>query len=170
MCLLGLLGLDLIGADCSNTFASMQQRSLDDSSSAALSPLLPAWHPHGIPAQAPLNTSSADSPSDSNPPALLTTHSSWILPQPTFAHMSEGLKTSEQPAGEACAAAQRGKQLPLAWYLASEDRRLFVQRLLLLGPFQDSCYFAEALLDVIAASTPNATGAAMRVRSKQPTS
>ena len=76
----------------------------------------------------------------------------------------------ERPAGEACAAAQRGKQLSLAWYLASEDRRLFVQRLLSLGPFQDSCYFAEALLDVMAAPTPDATGAAMRVRIKQPTS
>ena len=31
-------------------------------------------------------------------------------------------------------------------------------RLLSLGPFQDSCFFAEALLDVMAASAASAAG------------
>ena len=156
--LLGLLGLDLTSADCSNAFASTQQRSLDDSSSAALSPLLPAWHPHGIPLQAPSTSSSADSPSDSAPASLPTGQSAWILPPPTFAHTPEPLEQRQRSAAEEGAAAQHSMQLLPVWYLASEERRLFVLRLLSLGPFQDSCYFAEALLDVMAASALSAVG------------
>ena len=160
--LLGLLGLDLTSADCSNAFASTQPHSLDDSSSAALSPLLPAWHPHGVPLQDPSPFSSADSTSQSDPASLPASHPAWILPPPTSAHTPESLQQSQLSTGEEDAAAQRGTQLPPVWYLASEERRLFVLRLLSLGPFQDSCFFAEALLDVMAASAaPSAAGASL---------
>lgn len=159
--LLGLLGINMTDADCSNAFASAQHRSLDDSSSAALSPLLPAWHPHGIPSQAPSTPSSADVPSHANPASVPADHPAWILPPPTFAHTPEPSKESGQSAGEAGAAAERGMQLPAVWHLASEERRMFMLRLLSLGPFKDSCFFAEALLNVMAVSTTGTGGAPM---------
>ena len=48
--------------------------------------------------------------------------------------------------------AGRGGTPPPPWHLASEERRLFTLRQLSLGPYQDSCFFAEALMDVMAAS------------------
>ena len=159
--LLGLLGIDLTDADCSNAFASSQQHSLVDSCSAAFGPLLPAWHPHGIPSQAPSTSSSADSPSHAYPASPPANHPAWILPPPPFAHTPEPSEESGQSSGEASAAAERGMQLPPLWCLASEERRLFMLRLLSLGPFKDSCFFAEALLGVMAASTEGAGGAPM---------
>ena len=160
--LLGLLGLDLTDADCSNAFAGVHQRCLDDSLTPALTPLLPTWHASGFPDQAQSASSSAIAP------ALLPAHGygtdvAWVLPRPAFAHTAEASSAhaqgqaagADQPGG----AAGGGAHLPPPWHLASEERRLFLLRQLALGPFKDSCFFAEALLDVIAASSTSTPGA-----------
>ena len=159
--LLGMLGLDLTDAECSNAFASQHVRGLHDSSALALSPLLPSWHPPGIPDQARSTSSSADSlHSAAQPSAVSGTNASWVLPPPAFAHTAAPSDAGSQgQASEEGASARRAAHLPPAWHLASEERRQFMLRQLLLGPFKDSCFFAEALLDVMAASPTHTAGA-----------
>jgi len=156
--LLGLLGLDLTKADCSNAFATTHPHDLDDSSSAALGPLLPAWRPHGVPDQAPSKCGSAECPNHDNFLSTSANGTAWVLPRPPFAHTPGAAEAQEQEEGRPSTHAKQGMQLPPAWYLASVDRRLFVLRQLSLGPFKESCFYAEALLDVMAASTTATAG------------
>lgn len=158
--LLGMLGLDLTDAVCSNAFASQHMRGLHDSSASALSPLLPSWHPPGIPDQACFTSSSADSLDPAQPSAVSGTNVSWVLPPPAFTHTAAPSDTGSQgQAFEEGASAGQAAQLPPAWHLASEERQQFMLRQLLLGPFKNSCFFAEALLDVMAASPTHTAGA-----------
>ena len=159
--LLGMLGLDLTDAECSNAFASQHVRGLHDSSALALSALLPSWHPPGIPDQARSTSSSAGSlDSAAQPSAVSGASLSWVLPPPAFAHTAA--PSDAWPQGQAFeegASAGRAAHLPPAWHLASEERRQFMLRQLLLGPSKDSCFFAVALLDVVAASPTHTAGA-----------
>jgi len=159
--LLGLLGLDLTKADCSNAFATTHPRNLDDSSSAALRPLLPAWRPHGVPDQAPSKSGSEECPNHDSSPSTSANGTAWVLPRPPFAHTPGAAEAQEQEEDRSSTYAKQGMQLLPAWYLASVERRLFMLRQLSLGPFKESCFYAEALLDVMAASTSATAGVAL---------
>ena len=91
----------------------------------------------------------------------------WILPPPTYAHTAAAGTSSPdaEPQGRAISKDQpaevagQGTKPPPPWHLASEERRLFMLRQLSLGLYQDSCFFAEALMDVMTASACTELGA-----------
>ena len=162
--LLGLLGLDLTSVQCSNACAGVHLDGLADSSAAFLDPLAPTWSPSSLPAHA--SNSSADSPA-SRPATAPGSTVDWILPSPAYAHTAAAGTSSSNAGSQGRAAsmgqpvevAGRGAKPPPPWHLASEERRLFMLRQLSLVPYQDSCFFAEALMNVMAASPCSESGA-----------
>ena len=163
---LALLGVSGEAWDSSNAAAATRCICLADTLLPELAPILPSWRPPGMP-PGRASAISADSAgaAEMDPAALLEEKLGWLSPLPIYqaapadgvaeteADAMAGRGESPAPSGQATitpAGAKAGRVgLPSAWYLASEERRQFVVRLLellALGPFGSDAAVADALL------------------------
>lgn len=166
---LALLGVSGEACNSSNAAAATRCISLADMLLPEMAPILPSWRPPGmLPGRV-----SAISADTARAPALETDQADsleeklgWLSPLPIYqAAPADGIAETDAmtdcgeapaPSGQAAAAttSAAGAQarrvgLPTPWYLASEERRQFVVRLLqllALGPFGSDAAVADALL------------------------
>lgn len=178
---LALLGLSGEAWDCSNAAATARCVGLADTLLPELAPILPSWRPPGMPpARSTLyleSKAAAATPAQAAPADAIAAKLGWLSPQPAYQAAATDADTAAE-SGDAGPPAESGQaslpaaasghtaaaaearadatqaQLPIPWYLASEERRQFAVRmvqLLALGPFSSDVRVADALLSAEAA-------------------
>lgn len=152
---MSLLGLSHEHWCCSNAAAASRLAALADVLPADLAPILPSWRPPGIPQHVGFPQQGVCQPPGSGDIKLSapSCNLEWLTPLAAYdskaLHHQQQIPGSEESEGTA-AAGGTGVKLSSPWYLATEERRQFVVRLLKLLAlgrlFRDDARLAQALV------------------------